>query len=531
MKKIFKTLILSAVVTVGAVSCNFLEIPLESSVSTSNYYKTTQDFEMSLVGVYNTLLIANDADGMDIRYGTYFNGFLVLGRVGTDEIFAAYGSNGEAELTQYTYTPTNKFLVWTWSAMYRGIQRANVIINRLEPLNGLDGPEKNRILGESHFLRAFFYFHLVRLFENVPIVLDETTDPAKLDVGVKSCKEVYEVITNDLLAAKELLPDSNAGGRPTKLTAAAMLGKVYLQMSGKPLEDNAAAAKAEQELKTVISSGQFGLVDDFFAQFDGHHEHGKEYIWDIEFTNDGTTKYGGLVGTLEGTTTDGDNLYWTQLRTTREFYETFNEKDKRRDCVARFILVHDENGKLQPYYFNPDESPESQGEDWYYFAYKFRHGLTEEERGAGWINWANPINFPIIRYSDVLLMYAEAQLRSKGSADAEALEYVNQVRRRGFGKKGAQILMPNASIDLKSITFDNLLAERSFELAYEGQRWYDLVRFGKLEEKVKSLSKYIVTTAQTSQAEHIQPKHVVYPIPQPAIDASNGAIVQHELWR
>lgn len=530
MKKIIKSILTAAIAMACVVSCNFLEIPLESSVSTSNYYKTTADFDMSLVGVYNTLLIANDADGQSIRFGTYFSGFMVLGRCGTDEMFANYGGNGEMEISQYTYTENCTYLAKTWSAMYRGIQRANVIINRLEPMAELAGAEKDRILGESYFLRSFFYFHLVRLFENVPIITEETTDPSLLDITVKPCSQVYAQIVDDLKKAKELLPDSNIGGRPAKLTATAMLGKVYLQMSGKPLEDPAAAGLAETELKQVIDSGQYALVDDFFAQFDGKHEHGTEYVWDIEFTNDGTTKYGGQVGTMEGMSTDGDNLYWVQLRTSREFYETFNPNDKRKDCVARYILVHDDAGMLVPEYYDPSEHDEG-SVDYYYFVYKFRHGLTKEDRGAGWANWANPINFPIIRYSDVLLMYAEAQLRSKGAADNEAREYVNQVRRRGFGKTGADIMTPNASIDLATITLDNLLDERSFELAFEGQRWYDLVRFGKLEEKVKTLSKYVATTAQTSQALNIKPKHVVYPIPQSAIDASNGVIVQHELWR
>lgn len=530
MKRIYNILFTAAITLACAVSCNFLEVPLESSVATSNYYKSTKDFDMSLVGVYNTLLIANDADGMDIRFGTYFSGFMVLGRCGTDEMFAAYGGKGEMELSRYTYTENCLFLAKTWSAMYRGIQRANVIINRLEPKTDLNGKEKDRILGESYFLRAFFYFHLVRLFENVPLVTSETIDPSKLDVTVKPCSEVYSLIVNDLKKAKELLPNTNTGGRPCRLTAAAMLGKVYLQMSGKPLEDATAASLAEAELKEVIDSDRFALVDDFFSQFDGKHEHGPEYIWDIEFTNDGTTKYGGQVGTMEGMPTDGDNLYWVQLRTSREFYETFDPNDKRRDCVARFVFIHNDEGLLEPKYYDSSEHPDD-GTDYYYFAYKFRHGLTKEERGAGWANWANPINFPIIRYSDVLLMYAEAQLRGKGAVDSEAREYVNQVRRRGFGKTGDAIKTPSPTIDLSTVTLDDLLDERSFELAFEGHRWYDLVRFGKLEEKVKTLSRYQTTTVLTSQAKNIRPKHVVYPIPQSAIDASNGAIIQNKLWR
>ena len=515
-----------SLLTFGISSCDFLDVPLESSVATSNFYTTIEDFDMSLTGVYNILLSANWDD--DARYGTYFSGFMVLGRVGTDEMYARYGTNGETELSQYTYTASNKFLSRTWYMMYKGIQCANVIINRLEPLD-LELSEKNRIMGESYFLRSFFYFHLARLFGGVPIVTEEVSDPSTVDPTVRSLEDVYGQIVSDLQNAVKMLPENTTGGRASKYAAKAMLGKVYLQMAGEPLKDAEAAALAETELGDVINSGRYALVDDFFSQFDGKHEHGSEYIWDIEFCNDGTTTYGGQVGTYEGTNTDGDNLYWVQLISTREFYETFDENDLRRNSIARFILVHDSNGLLQPEYFG--ENPDEEGVDYYYFAYKFRHGLTEEERGAGWANWANPINFPIIRYSDVLLMYAEASLRAHGNASAEALECVNQVRRRGFGKTGAAIEQADPAIDLTEITYENLLAERSFELCFEGQRWYDLVRFGKLEEGVKKLSKYQSTTDGTSQAQNFQAKHVIYPIPQDAIDGSNGRIVQNELWR
>ena len=521
MKKITAAL-LPIVVCIGLSSCHFLEVPLESSVATSNFYATLEDFDMGLTGVYNTLISANWDD--NARYGTYFSGFMVLGRVGTDELYAQYGSNGETELSQYTYTPSNLFLSRTWYMMYKGIQRANVIINRLEPMD-LALAEKNRILGEAYFLRAFFYFHLVRLFESVPIVVEEVSDPNRLDASVRPVAEVYAQIVSDLTTAAACLPEDNTPGRAHRYAAKAMLGKVYLQMSGEPLQDASAAMQARQVLGEVIRSGKFALVDDFFAQFDGKHEYGSEYIWDVEFSNNGTTVYGGQVGTYEGMSSDGESLYWVQLRSCREFYETFDPDDQRRESVATYILVKDAEGRLQPKYYD------GEGSSWYYFAYKFRHGLTAEERGAGWANWANPINFPVIRYADVLLMYAEADVRAEGTASAEALEYVNQVRRRGFGKKGDAIFAASPAVDLRALTLENLLAERSYELCFEGHRWYDLVRFGKLEEAVKSLNKYSVTVNDTKQAENIRPKHKVYPIPQDVIDASDGKIVQHELWR
>ena len=101
-------------------SCDFLEVPLESSVSTSNYYKSVKDFDMSLTGVYNILLSANFDD--DARFGTYFQGFLLLGRVGTDEMVVAYDNgHGEAALGDYSYTASNPYVSRPWYMMYKGI--------------------------------------------------------------------------------------------------------------------------------------------------------------------------------------------------------------------------------------------------------------------------------------------------------------------------------------------------------------------------------------------------------------------------
>ena len=525
-------------------SCSFLEVPLESSVSTSNYYQQVSDFSMSLTGVYNILISASWSD--DARYGTYFQGFLLTGRVGTDEMLVAFDNGkGEAALGDYSYTPTNLYVSRPWYMMYKGIQRANTIIDRLTAFETDHNDEKNKILGESYFLRAFFYFHLVRLYGQVPISAHEITDVEKMDLTKRSEKEVYELIVGDLQTAESLLPETNALGHAYRDAAKAMLGKVYLQMSGYPLKDSSAAALAKAKLAEVIGSGKYALVEDYLSLFDASNEYSSEYIWDIEFSNNGTTTYGGCVGTVEGPTNPA-SLYWTMLRVPREFYETFDQKDKRIESIARYGLAYDEDGNIVPEYFWEGAGYASYDDyktdlakyiaqgvytedpDWYYFAYKFRHALTAEERGTGWANWANPINFPVIRYSDVLLMYAEADLRANGSISAEALEYVNQVRRRGYGK---DILTPDKSCDLKDMTLDDMLAERSFELCFEGHRWYDLVRFEKLEEGVKKLSTYSLTKNYTNQAINFQAKHWYYPVPQDVIDSSEGAIEQNELWR
>ena len=426
---------------------DFLDVPLESTVATSNFYKTAEEFDMGLTGVYNMLLSAEWANGD--RYGSYFQGFLILGRVGTDEMIIPTNIDGnETELCNYTYTPSHRYISRTWYVQYRGIQRACVIIDRLTDTDIGNESEKKRILGEAYFLRAFYYFHLVRLFGEVPIINHEVTDLTMVQTEKSSVAQVYEQIVSDLKLAIGNLPVSNANGRAHYYAAKALLGKVYLQMAGEPLEDSEAAALAEVELNEVIQSGRFELVKDYFSLFDASNEYSSEYLFDVEFANNGTTTYGGQVGTIDGVQTP-NNLYWSAVWSTQEFYETYDPADLRRDNIARFKYVYDDNQNL----VKEDLSSEP-----IYYAYKFRHALTEEGRGPGWANWANPINFPIIRYADVLLMHSELNGNNRG---------LNLVHQRVY---------PGESLPY---SIENIRNERAIELAFEGVHYWDLMRYEK----------------------------------------------------
>ena len=520
MKKIFAIILCAGLV----ISCNdFLTVPLESSISTSNFYSTPEEFELGLSGVYSTL--RTEDWSTNARYGSYFQGLLTLTRVGTDEMYASYDVyGGEVQLSDYTYTTSSIFLSRTWYVMYQGIQRANIIIDRIEPI-AMDAATKGRISGEARFLRAFFYFHLVRLFGDVPLVVKETTDLGLLDAERKPMAKVYDQIIADLIYAKENIPDGATNGHASKEAAQALLGKVYLQMSGYPLYDPSAASKALDELRAVKDNPKFALEKDYFALFDGEHEYGPEYIWDIEFANNGTTQYGGQVGTLEGVPSEA-KMYWVALKAVPDLIFCYNNADLRRENVAQYQLVYNSNRELVKKY------PETEEEATYYFsnALKFRHPLEEEKRKGGWANWANPINFPILRYADVLLMYAEASARANGSVMPDALEAVNMVRRRGYG---LDVNTPSAICDITATTKDDflkkILLERKLELCYEGQRWYDLQRFDCLKEAIEACT--LTLQYAPEYAANISEKHKFYPVPQDVIDASEGKIVQSELWQ
>ncbi len=513
MKKIFLIAILFA------FSCDStLDVEVENNISTSNFFRSQEDFDLALAGVYD--ILGNHQD--DSGFGTYFRGLLVMGRAGTDEgyiipDFAQYG----VEVSNYTFTAVSQIPDRVWAFQYKGIARANTVINRLEQAGDVDIPdsEVERIEGEAHFLRAYYYFQLVRYFGAVPIVNEEVTDVAQLSLERAPVAEVYQQIIQDFTKAEELLPLNNTNGRAEKMAATAMLAKVYLQMSGFPLQDQNAAVLAAQKANEVINSGLYALMPNYQDVFKLENEYGSEYIFSVQFTFCGNCE-GGQVGTW-----DGVPGVWTYartysiFRTFNEFYDSYDPADLRRDYNIVDYNVIDEDGNTQP------------TNDGNRYAFKWRHEPNPENRpgGSGFFEWQSAFDFPVTRYADILLTYAEAVNRSNGSPSLEAYDAINKVRRRGYG---LDINTPNPEVDLTpGMSFnefqDAILNERKWELCYEGHRWHDLVRFGKLVEAVQSINSP-ESIEQSSAANNIQPKHVLFPIPQSQIQVSNGVLTQND---
>ena len=525
----------------SAISCDFLETKVESNITTDNFFQSTSDFDMALTGVYYTF--GSTEWSAQHRYGNYFLGFLYWGRVGTDEAWIISGNNGEEEIGNYTYTPDNLFVEKVWFMQYLGIQRANIVIDRLNAYSGDGVPasDRLRILGEAHFLRAWFYFQLARYYGEVPLVLTETTDLSKLNTTKASLAEVYAQVIKDYERAEELLPETNTVGHAYKLAATALKARAYLQMSGEPLKDASAAAKAAEACRTVINSGRFSLVSDYFSQFDGMHEHNSEYIFDVEFDNTvSNNRYGGQVGTNEGLP-NTEKLYTTQVRTFPDMYQRWDDNDLRKTSINKEGYIVSKDGIGTIIYQDPETGAVTYERS--YFIYKFRHSLDRSVRGSNWVEWNNAINFPIIRYADILLMLPEAEYRATGVISADAWEGLNQVRRRGYGK---DIYTADPSVDLVQgvLTYDNpygtlvpvlaqILDERHWELAFEGHRWADLVRFGHLQQAYHDVLLHddFWTQYYDPYRDNCKEKHSIFPIPQSVIDSSNGAIQQNELWR
>lgn len=473
MKKII-TFIVSASLF---VSCTDLEVTPTSFVTEDNFFKTQDDAVASVTAAYASLSLDPGEQSLFGR-NLYF-----LTDMASD--YAAAGvsaTNPQVRaLSSSTHDATTDRVQVAWRQIYAGINRANVAIDNIPKVQGTEAV-KTRLINEAKFIRALLYFQAVRLWGGVPIVLHEATS-----INVESLKskrapveEVYKQIVSDLTAA-ESLPvtyPANEAGHATSGAAKSILVKVYLTRK----EWDKTIAKS----KEVINGGYgYALFENFADVFNKTKKNGKEHIFSVQFepnqAGNGSSGSTFMATSFTGfTATEPADI----ISDVTLFYNIYAAGDTRRDVSYKKQLFNPATGTL------------------YTFPKPIFSKYLDVTNLAAPSNVA--INFPIIRYADILLSFAEA-INEQSGPTTEAYEAVNKVRRRAYG---VDINTPNVSVDLVGLTTAELRAaireERKKEFVQEGQRWFDLVRWGTLVSEVKKV------TAKNSVSE----RNNLYPIPQ-----------------
>jgi starch-binding outer membrane protein, SusD/RagB family len=451
-------------------ACNILDQQPESAFTETNFYKTAGDATSAVNAIYDPLPGNNMYSQIMLAYQDQ----------GTDDCEWGGGRNtanqAKNDVDKYTFTTATVYFYTTWSTCYQAINRANAVIARVPRIN-MDQTLQTRLVAEARFLRGFYYFTLVQLFGKVPLHLTETTSLTNLGLPRSPVEEVYARIIDDFTEAERVLPQKYTGtdvGRATQGAAKGMLAKVYLTRG----EWQKAVDKCE-ELMVLESQGVYGLWPNYSDVFLIANKNGKESLFEAQALSGG---YG------EGTALEGylrppfDRNGFGDDPVTENHYKAYTSRDKRRDVNVRLYTTA-----------GTPAAPASIAFPCYVAKYK---DPTSTANGDG----AN--NFIILRYADVLLMYAEAQYQlSEGST--EAYDAINRIRDRA----GLDDLTPG----LTQTQFrDSILLERRLELAFEGHRRYDLVRTGKLIEAMKAQNPSIL----------VEPKHYLYPVPQTERDAN-----------
>ncbi|MBN1985653.1 MAG: RagB/SusD family nutrient uptake outer membrane protein [Prolixibacteraceae bacterium] len=483
--RIYIKILFTVVLTISSFlfSCtdDFVKVSPEYSIDSENYFNSDEDYYNALVAAY------------DILQSTYAN--VIVGEFASDNTLCG-GENptdviGWQQIDDMIHTPVNSNLRDIWNWMFAGVQRTNYF---MEFKDNIDFDEKQEMIGEIRFLRAYYYFELVKWFGPVPLKVDE-----RFKLGDESTiprapvSEVYAQIEEDLLYAAGVLKEIPAQtGRATKGAAQALLGKVYLFQE----KFDEAATVLEQ----VITSGNYVLVDDYNSIFENEGENGPESVFEIQYTDVEGAGFGCLQCS-EGNVAvgfSGVRGYSGPLFTpgfsfnvpTREAVDQFEPGDLRKEVTildieawatetgAEYTTGNEHTGYFNRKYLPRKRSEEAQGD----------------------LNLTNPNNYRAIRYSDVLLMAAEANNRG-GISDAKAQEYLSMVRARAFGDNNHTITLTGEALT------DAIYHERRVELMGEGHHFFDLVRTGRAADEIDGF---------------VAGKHELFPLPLEEIEFSNG---------
>lgn len=525
MKK--KHIIFCASLSLVLSSCSsFLETTPEDFISPANFYESEEEANQALVGLYST---------MTSNY-TYASN--MLGRMALD------GDEGYNNYTadQYTVADNNfganesKILLY-WREWYAGINRANLFLENIDKA-GLPEDRKKVMVGEALFLRAYFYLMLVNRFGDIPLILEsiKSGNAESLQTPQTPAKAVYEYIVKDMEMAAGMVDDVAAigyGGKVSKSAVWGILARVCLYMAGNPINDHSKYEQARLWAKKVMDTGIHELNPSFSQVFINHVQDIydiKESIWEIEFWGNGTGIYDHLAGYVGrnngiGNTQDPTIGYAAgMVRATRPLFNKFESNDLRRDwALAPFRYVG-----------NPasiEDWPATQIYQRYCGKWRRVYELILPRSTT-----RTPTNFPLLRYSDVLLMFAEADNEVNGGPSAEAYEAVNMVRRRGYGVDMHQA-DPDVDVsDLSKAEFLEFIQdERSRELAFECLRKSDLVRWGiylrnmqYVYQDVGSPSGNLYDNVRRAFGS-VTERHLLWPIPSYELGL-NKLLVQNRGW-
>jgi len=487
MKKTIFKYFISLLITLSVISScseDFLNQLPETTRVTASTYKTASDFNTAIIGAYSTFK-HNGLYGICNASSALLN----LGEVTSDNCDYGFPRGTSVvnvfELEDFNFSLSNTNFSNAWTGHYIGISRVNTIINRINGAT-IDPALKTRYEAEAKFLRAYFYFNLVRLFGDIQLVTNEFTDPSQgYDIPRTAATKVYELIISDLTFAEANLPASIVtadAGRASKWAAKALLGKVFLTQKD--------YTNAALKLNEVIASGQFNVTSNTYdAVFNSTTSFAanKDMILAVQYKTGSIGQGSAIVNAcvpfnvsaasigVSGTTGDGF------LRPTADMEASYESGDLRKTAsIAKSV-------------------PNSASTERYVVKYK-QTGIVANE---------SDVDFPVLRYADVLLMYAEA-LTEQGKPDA-AIPYINQIRTRaGLPSKSATLTQADTRLLIES--------ERRAEFAFEGQRWFDLVRTGR----------YL--PVMTSKGFATKEFHKLFPIPQRETDL-NPTLGQNEGYK
>lgn len=540
MKRLLKYGIFAAVALSGCTD-DFLTQDVKGTQVLDNYFNNEQECLAQVYGCYQTLAF----DDWWQIYNTY-----ILADMCTDDGWmnnTTQGQDGYNDLVLYQGKTTSGTLANFWQYRYKGIHYCNTVLEYVPKVTSVSQEKKNRMIAEAKFLRAYQYFELVKNFGGVPLVISMATPEDAKNIRRASLEETYAQIEQDFLESVEALPlrsetiKNGELGRATKGAAMAMLAKVYLYQEK--------YTEAEKYLDAVINSGEYALLDDFSKVWNMDYNNSEEGVFEIQTSGDITYNVGERISVVAGSRDDSG---WSWGGPSSDLENAYIAEG---DDIRLFCTIIKHNATAIPNETQMDK-----------FEYKVKNENGEEEvikgkypilpskHKSGRVNaklyiplakriegnYDAPhiaLNYRLLRYADVLLMAAE--VKNQLGKDGEAQQYLNQVRSR---------------VNLSDVTSSGqelkkaIRNERRLELAFEGNRLYDIRRWTDDNGKKVACNlfgpngSWVIYNTQISTDEFettnlIEPqdegkdfnenRDLLFPIPSAEVVQSNGMLEQN----
>jgi hypothetical protein len=467
----------------GLAACDQLDTTRYNSLSIEDVYETEEDVNVAVIGAYGSL--------SEFYRRNYPNIF----ELPADNATTSGEGSDLGELDKFSFVSMNGKLRAGWVNSYNCIANVNLTLENMEAVSFFKEETKEQYRGELYFIRALSYFNLVRMFGDVPLV-DKTITQQEARAAIRNkASDVYnELIIRDLKKCyEELLPNNYTGqniGRATKWAAAALLAKVYMTLGD--------FVQAESILNDIIESNEYSLLQNFSAIFDPNNANHAESIFEIQF---------------EKTMTGGS--FWSCAAHARSLSQEFGVSTAEETQPTQSII-----DALEPNSARYNGTIGRGRNNGAYYVKKHYMELSIQNHSDD--------NWPLLRFADILLMYAEASNELTVAPSDRAIKYVNMVRRRAYGidplnETNTEHNLPSSITESQTFFREALWHERRLELAFEGHRWFDLIR---TDQYVEVMNQHFQDYYNGKY--YVEKYHKLFPIPQSEIDINPNLLPNNE---
>src|SRR5688572_1861003 len=485
-----KVLLCSALFFSATACSDFLEERDPSNLTPESFYTEAKHADAAIAAVYADARFYGEGAGIFSS-----NWQLLEAPTGTTTTETAQNSDLN-NLYSLTYDPNTGHIQNWWRGLYKVIANANLVLENVPKIT-MDEAAKKKVLGEAHFFRAWAYFYAVRIWGDVPLITKPQSATSEDFFPTRtSSEEVYNLIVEDLLTAEQAgLSWTDPTGRVSQSAVKSQLAIVYLTMAGYPLSKGAshytlAAAKAKE---VIDNAGTIKLFDTYMEVHDENRRNTGEHIFSLQYTADvAENPMGNMFPNFKPTTYRGASGTGSTIPTI-QFYESFEPGDRRAVDQAGWFYT--------TYYTNGNGAPFSLGAPYIFKHFNYRaNGIAGAEPTK-----KDNLNVPMIRFAEVLLIYAEAQ-NEVGGPTQEAYDALKKIRDR------AQLTTPALGTFNQATFRETVWRERWYELCFEGITWFDMVRLRKVfNHDTKGFDEF-VGHVNTNSNQALQEKHLLFPL-------------------